>query len=143
MVKMDNSTAKRQELAQRLITAGCSVNIDGTDWHTAGNLNEALIPYEEIKTSTDSLKDIKEKSLEDISGQAMDILIYLAGKNNCRFSKSYTIDFFNNRKKMTHGKILYFFDILLDEDLINLSYDETEIYLTPKGRKYLAEKGLI
>ena len=37
VVKMDNSTEKRQDLAKRLETAGCPVNLDGSDWHTAGN----------------------------------------------------------------------------------------------------------
>ena len=35
-VRLDNSVAKRQDLAVRLRTAGCPVNLDGTDWHEAG-----------------------------------------------------------------------------------------------------------
>lgn len=38
IVRMDNSVAKRQELALKLKIAGCSVDIDGTDWHTTGDL---------------------------------------------------------------------------------------------------------
>jgi len=38
VVMMDNSVAKRQELAVKLKTAGCAVDLDGTDWHTAGDL---------------------------------------------------------------------------------------------------------
>lgn len=30
-----------QELAQRLQAAGCPVNLEGTDWHTVGNLNRS------------------------------------------------------------------------------------------------------
>jgi predicted nucleotide-binding protein len=37
-VRLDNSVAKRQDLATRLRNAGCSVNLDGTDWHEAGDL---------------------------------------------------------------------------------------------------------
>ena len=36
-VRLDNSTPQRQELAQRLRTAGCPVNLDGTRWHTVGS----------------------------------------------------------------------------------------------------------
>lgn len=36
-IRFDNSTEKRQELAMRLQTAGCNVNLDGTDWHKAGD----------------------------------------------------------------------------------------------------------
>jgi hypothetical protein len=35
---MDNSTQKRQEFASRLKDAGCSVNLDGIDWHTDGDM---------------------------------------------------------------------------------------------------------
>jgi predicted nucleotide-binding protein len=38
VVRLDNSTPRRQEFAQRLIAAGCPVNLTGMDWHTAGNL---------------------------------------------------------------------------------------------------------
>lgn len=41
-VKMDNSVAKRQELALKLKTAGCPVNMEGTDWHDAGDLRPLL-----------------------------------------------------------------------------------------------------
>lgn len=36
ILKLDNTVTKRQELAQRLKTAGCAVDISGTTWHTAG-----------------------------------------------------------------------------------------------------------
>jgi predicted nucleotide-binding protein len=37
-VRLDNSTRKRQELANRLNTAGCAVNLGGVDWQTEGDL---------------------------------------------------------------------------------------------------------
>jgi predicted nucleotide-binding protein len=37
-VRLDNSAEKRKDLAQRLRTAGCAVNLDGTDWLSAGDL---------------------------------------------------------------------------------------------------------
>ena len=43
-IRMDGSTQQRQVLAQRLRTAGCPVNLDGTAWHTAGRFEEALTP---------------------------------------------------------------------------------------------------
>jgi predicted nucleotide-binding protein len=36
VIRMDDSGPKRQELAQRLQTAGCKVDLTGTDWHTCG-----------------------------------------------------------------------------------------------------------
>lgn len=40
MIRMDNSTERRQNLAARLATAGCPVNLNGTDWHSAGDFSE-------------------------------------------------------------------------------------------------------
>jgi hypothetical protein len=40
---MDNSVAKRQELANRLEGAGCAVNLVGTDWQKVGDLNPPTI----------------------------------------------------------------------------------------------------
>jgi hypothetical protein len=37
VIRMDNTTQRRQELALRLQTAGCSISLAGTDWHTAGD----------------------------------------------------------------------------------------------------------
>jgi len=36
VVRLDNSTQRRQELASRLKTCGCPVSLEGTDWHKAG-----------------------------------------------------------------------------------------------------------
>ena len=41
-VRMDDSTARRQEFAQRLKAAGCPVDLEGTDWHTEGKFVEAI-----------------------------------------------------------------------------------------------------
>lgn len=44
VVRLDNSTTKRQEFAQRLETAGCAANLAGTDWHTEGDLTPPAPP---------------------------------------------------------------------------------------------------
>lgn len=36
-IRLTNSVASRQALARRLETAGCEVNVTGTDWHTSGD----------------------------------------------------------------------------------------------------------
>lgn len=38
-VRLSNDVASRQELAQRLKTAGCDVDLRGTDWHTTGDFS--------------------------------------------------------------------------------------------------------
>ena len=42
-VRLDNSSQRRQELAQRLETAGCPVKLTGTAWHTAGDFAADLL----------------------------------------------------------------------------------------------------
>ena len=41
-IRLDNSSQRRQELAQRLKVAGCPVNLQGTDWHLAGDFEGAI-----------------------------------------------------------------------------------------------------
>lgn len=39
LIKLNNSTEVRQDLANRLKLAGCNVNLEGTDWHSTGDFN--------------------------------------------------------------------------------------------------------
>ena len=55
----DNSQC-RQELAKRLETAGCPVNLDGTDWHTAGDFKAALELIEQM--SSESAVAVEQQS---------------------------------------------------------------------------------
>ena len=41
-VRLDNTSPRRQELANRLKAAGCPVNLNGTDWHSAGDFDAAI-----------------------------------------------------------------------------------------------------
>lgn len=38
-IRLDNTSAKRNELAQRLKSIGCDVHLEGNDWLFAGNFN--------------------------------------------------------------------------------------------------------
>jgi len=51
-VRMDNSTQRRNDLAARLRKAGCPVNVDGSDWHTAGDLSP---PTMQLPRESDSI----------------------------------------------------------------------------------------
>lgn len=42
ILRIDDTSQRRQQLAQRLATAGCPVKLDGVDWHTAGDFAAAL-----------------------------------------------------------------------------------------------------
>lgn len=43
-IRLDNSTASRQSLAMRLETAGCRVDLAGTDWHNTGDFTAPSPP---------------------------------------------------------------------------------------------------
>lgn len=45
-IRLTNDSARRQELATRLKTAGCDVDLHGTDWHTTGDFTPPLPPGE-------------------------------------------------------------------------------------------------
>ena len=44
IVRLANDIASRQSLAKRLETAGCDVNLTGTDWHTTGDFTPPTPP---------------------------------------------------------------------------------------------------
>ena len=43
-VRLNNSPEKRKDLAQRLKTAGCAVNLDGNDWLNTGDFSAPAVP---------------------------------------------------------------------------------------------------
>ena len=45
-IRLTNDVARRQELATRLETAGCEVDLKGTDWHTTGDFTAPPPPGE-------------------------------------------------------------------------------------------------
>ena len=42
VLRLDDSSRRRQELALRLQSAGAAVSLTGTDWHTAGSFDEPI-----------------------------------------------------------------------------------------------------
>lgn len=42
VIRLNNTTQRRQELASRLRIAGCPVNLSGTSWHTAGDFDSCV-----------------------------------------------------------------------------------------------------
>jgi len=45
IIRINNSSESRQDLAQRLKNAGCVVDISGTDWHNVGDFENCISPY--------------------------------------------------------------------------------------------------
>ena len=60
VIRLDNTSQRRQELAQRLQAAGCPVNFDGTHWHDAGDFQAALDQL--VQGSSDSTNVEEQQS---------------------------------------------------------------------------------
>ena len=58
VIRLDNTSQKRQELAQRLQAAGCPVKLDGTDWHNAGDFHTAL---DQLVQGSSGSTDVEEQ----------------------------------------------------------------------------------
>jgi len=43
VLRLNDSTQRRQELAQRLESAGCEVNLRGSDWHRVGDFQSSIV----------------------------------------------------------------------------------------------------
>ncbi len=59
VVRLNNSSTKRQDVAQRLEKAGCAVNLLGRDWHKAGNFE--IKSTKTFVSNFDSVKVLKKK----------------------------------------------------------------------------------
>lgn len=53
VIRLNDSSQRRQELAQRLQLAGADVNMQGVGWHTAGDFNSAVVPFDEKELDED------------------------------------------------------------------------------------------
>ena len=77
VIRVNNSSQRRQELAQRLQAAGCPVKLDGTDWHTAGDFESAIKLLDEetgaLVVNETRMTQVDEKS--QLSGDAKELLI--------------------------------------------------------------------
>jgi predicted nucleotide-binding protein len=62
VVKMDNSVSKRQEFAVKLKTAGCSVDMEGTDWQNDGDLKPPTIGEPPSSNNADPPKSGKPET---------------------------------------------------------------------------------
>ena len=76
-IRLDNSSQRRQELAQRLKLAGCPVNLDGTDWHTAGDF-ESAIKLLDLEVANPVVNETREEPIDEqsqLSEDAKELLI--------------------------------------------------------------------
>jgi predicted nucleotide-binding protein len=72
VVRLNDTSQRRQELATRLKTAGCEVDLVGTDWHTAGSFSvtpaQGSTPPESVEPLTTSASDFYAGSPDPVTG---------------------------------------------------------------------------
>lgn len=73
IIRLDNSIKLRQELAQRLATAGCKIDLSGTDWHQTGNFNVAESRSWEIVIDNSGKGYFNAKQVGGTTGSGIDI----------------------------------------------------------------------
>lgn len=104
-VKLDDSTQKRQDLAQRLRKAGCAVDITGTDWHTEGKFNEVLQSTLIADEPSDEAEDKRPSDDEFIilnKGSSLRPSAFLGdGRIDSITHLTIHFDFINNRDEIT------------------------------------------
>lgn len=102
VIRLNNSSPRRQELATRLRTAGCAVNLDGTDWHYVGDFEKSI---ETSKTSTLSGKNEVEANKTAFQSRS----------SNLRIKKTFTDRERDNFENEAFEYIANFFDSSLQE----------------------------
>lgn len=73
VIRMNNSAQKRQDLADRLRTAGCAVDTSGYDWHTAGDFEQCSPP-----PNTETSSERRKESIPRLSDDAAELLLEAA-----------------------------------------------------------------
>lgn len=72
VVRLNNATTRRQALAQRLETAGCEVELTGTDWHTAGDFSSPTPPSGGLALGRRVPSDTRARPLVDFDVKYID-----------------------------------------------------------------------
>lgn len=82
-IRINNSTPRRQELAQRLRSAGCPVNLEGTSWHSAGDFEAAIAVAgpEETEPSNGGVQQPTNVSPSEMLEDSIALLVAAAGNN--------------------------------------------------------------
>lgn len=72
LVRLNNASESRQALAQRLATAGCEVDMRGTDWHTAGDFSAPPLPGDGLPLGRRVPSSLNSRRALDFDAQYID-----------------------------------------------------------------------
>ena len=137
VIKMDNSPEKRHELARRLETGGCFIDISGTDWLKEGDFEIATIQYNN--------KEPESKRDNELNEEQINILKYLSEIED-RGMDDIDPQTISRQLNISLSRIRYHLGVLDEKEYIAYSMvigQEASYYLTNKGREFLIRRGLI
>ena len=86
VVRLDGTPVRRQTLAKRLESAGCPVDLDGSDWLTAGDFDAVIAALS--KESAEPYHAVEQQK-KDLSGDAKLLLIEAVKDHNGSIRKVY------------------------------------------------------
>ena len=145
-VRLDNTSQRRQELAQRLQVAGCPANLHGTDWHLAGDFEAVLAQLAQQASSSTDFGTSQLQGFEDVrlSADAIELLSEAKEDENrliIVFRTMTDVVLRTNRKhfgemgdKRSQAKWLAAIEELLNHQLVELYRGEGEAYeVTHRG----------
>jgi len=140
VIKMNNSIAMRQELAQRLKTAGCDIDLIGTQWHKVGDFENAILPHQTIneKEPTQDKKDLNEEQIG---------ILKLLAEHEDKGTYQLEASVIARQLNTPLIKINHYLELLENDEYIYGSYfytDQPSLYgLGSKGRAFLINNKLI
>lgn len=141
VIRLNNSPARRQELAQRIKLAGCPVDLSGIDWHSVGNFDkpESVVAREASRELLDRPHDITNPRLAILAamGHLQDEKMESGGSIDSLISVEAIARRVNMRKLIVEHHIHDF----LSEKLVHGSH--VGYALTKKGRDVIVRQNLI
>lgn len=144
IVRLTNESAARQDLAQRLMTAGCPVDISGRDWHREGDFQVASVDSG-AATKHDTRKagsQTASQAIQELDETQVEILLLLSRHNDTLYQPEL-------ERSLTVKKTVIGFHL---QELEEQGYIELRrpmltrpliCALTQKGRHYLISHSLI
>lgn len=136
VVKLNNTVAKRQELANRLKTAGCLVDLLGTDWHEDGHFEiPALNNTQFNKKEAFQIKSSKPIEPNQIGIEILKIL--------SQESDSIAFEDIENETQIKPLVLRHNLDDLIESGFIEGNQYVGFYSLTRKGREFVINNDLI
>ena len=93
VIRLVDSPASRQKLAQRLELAGCPVDLKGQDWLRAGDIADALASMDQGSPETEPLVEPQSAAVvtPHLSGEAKELLIEATKEQSRGIVKSWSM----------------------------------------------------